>query len=101
MSRYRELKSLRHSLLKLIDSLQPEKILNVGPWLLGEMASYSNSPAFYRRRRAECLHTAVAFRLMGLESRRDHSAFVRHHLGRAAEWRRREHPTPAKIRRAA
>ncbi len=101
MSRYSELQSLRQSLLRLIDSLQPDEIKSVGPWLLGEMSAYSNSPAYFRRRRVECLHTAVAFRLMGIQSRRNHSEFIKFHLGRAAAERRREKPAPVAVRKAA
>lgn len=96
-ARYDSLERLRKSVLVLVEELSPEPIRTVGFQMAGEMAAYHQSAKFFRRKRAECLHTALAFKLMGLQSGRNHSAFIKHHLARCLEWRRKEYSATAPL----
>lgn len=87
------LKALLASVNALVESLRPEPITHVGPAMLGEMAAYHSSPAFYRRRRAECLHSAIWFRLLGMESGREHHRAIINCLADGRKWRQLEKPT--------
>jgi hypothetical protein len=101
MASYRLWKLTLDGLRETVEALRPDRIVAVGPWLLEDMAAYSRSPSFYRRRRAECLCSALVFKLIAVETGRDHSRQIKHHLGRAVEWRRQEKPAPVVVRKIA
>lgn len=84
-----------------VEANRPEEISRVGYEMAVAMAVYHRSPTFYRRRRAECLHTAVLFMVLGHQTGRDFSSTIKFHLGRAIEWRRLEKPAPLARRQAA
>ena len=104
MATHRQWKQTLEAVRQVVDDLRPDRIDRVGVEMMEAMVAYSQSAEMARRKRAECLCSAIVFRLIGMEVGRDHSRTIKHHLARAAEWRRREKAiaitTPA-LRRAA
>jgi hypothetical protein len=71
MASHRLWKLTLDGLREAVEALRPERIVAVGPRLLEDMAAYSRSPAYFRRRRAEALWSAVGFRLIAMETGRE------------------------------
>jgi hypothetical protein len=90
MATNRQWKQTLEAVRQVVESLRPDPIERVDAQMMADMAAYSKSAQLARRRRAECLCSAIVFKLIGMEVGRDHSRSIKHHLARGLEWRQRE-----------
>lgn len=90
MATHRQWKQTLEAVRQVVDNLRPDRIERVGIEMMEAMVAYSQSPEMARQKRAECLCSAIVFKLIGMEVGRDHSRSIKHHLARGLEWRQRE-----------